>query len=81
MTFDVAASEIDPFVQQCLGKRTCECIREAITEVETRRVASLAEIAKSLPDKMGLFHIDGDEFELGFGDEKIEIAYSIGSIA
>ena len=44
-------------------------------------MAALAELAKSLPGKMGLFHIDGDEFELGFGDEKIEIAYAVGSIS
>jgi len=81
MTLDVTPAEIGSFVKKCLRERTCKCIRETIAEVETGRVASLAEIAKSLPGKMGLFHIDGDEFELGFGDEKIEIAYAVGSIA
>ena len=51
-------------------------IRETIAEVETGRVAAVAELAKSLPGKMRLFHIDGDEFELHFGNEMVEIAYA-----
>jgi hypothetical protein len=39
-------------------------------------VAAVAELAKSLPGKMRLFHIDGDEFELHFGNEMVEIAYA-----
>ena len=81
MTLDVAPAEIGSFVEKRLGMRACKRIREAIAKAETGRVAPLAEFAKSLPGNMGLFHIDGDEFELGFGDEQIEIAYAVGSVA
>ena len=45
-----------PFEEQGLPGELRECIREAITEIQTSRVAALAEVEESLTRKMSLFH-------------------------
>ena len=57
----------------------CQCVREAVTEVETCRMAPLSVQTKSLPSGERLILIYGYEIDLGFGNEQVKVADTVGT--
>src|ERR1039458_1440953 len=71
---DIREGEIRSFSQQRFAGRFGEGVREAVTEVEGRRVAAFSVSAPRGAGEIGLFSIYGNDLKINANDEEIEFA-------
>ena len=76
---NVGFVEIVALVQERLARDPRERISEAITEIQTRRMATLAKIEKSLSRKLPLFNGDRFNNNSGFAKQHVGLSACIGA--
>ena len=81
MTLDVSLTEVVSLEEKRLIERARQRVREAVPEVESSRMPTLAILSKGPPSKIGLLFVHGYQGGLCFGNEQVEIPNTIRAIA
>jgi hypothetical protein len=79
MTLNISLREVVSFKEERLVESPREGIREAIAEIETGWMASLAVFPKGTPGDFGLLGVYGYQGDLGLCDKKVEGPYAISA--
>ena len=70
---DIRSGEIVTLEQQRLAGRLCECVGEAVSEVQCGRMIPLAEAAPCAARCFQVFHRDGHQLDLRTPQERVEV--------
>ncbi len=81
MTQDVGAREIATLEEQWLTERLCKRIGETVAEIEGGGVPTLAEMPVGMAREVSLVTVDRREVDLGPGQQEIEIADGLRTVA
>src|SRR5208282_286280 len=74
---DVGSLEVLSFKEERFVGNSCECVREAVAEVQSCLMAPLAEIVKGLAGDMGLFNRKRFDNDAGPAEKHIALSLDL----